>query len=68
MWIELSILNKETEELTECPASRKNTLEKNVQKALIELLPKDRINAKQWIAFAEKNEQIKKTETELELI
>ena len=56
----------ETEEWTECPATRKNTLEEKIQKAVFELLPNNKVNAKQWISFAGRIEQFRKTTHELE--
>ena len=46
-----SILIKETEEWTEFPASRRREFWGKVKKALIELLPTDKINANEWISL-----------------
>ena len=47
---------------------KKETLEKKVKKAFIELFPKDKINANKWISIAERIEQVKKAKFESEFI
>ena len=46
----------------------KETLDEKLQKALIELLPENKINATSGSTFAEEIEQLKKTHGELELL
>ena len=57
-----------TEEWTECPASRRETLEEKVQKKLLSSFQKTKSTQASGSVFSDRIEQVKKDEIELELI